>query len=125
MKARPREEVNKAVNQAYKDVLFLFFLHQQVNGKLLQEERYYWTKWLLLNNELYSLLKERALYQQMRWNRIKVDLEMPYPLDTETAAAIEAVKDHHVSTWEMLEEGDDVGGWLTESFLAEGQNRLA
>ena len=124
LKARPREEVNKAVNQAYKDVLFLFFLHQQVNGKLLQEEPYYWTKWLLLNNELYSLLKERALYQQMRWNRIKADLEMPYPLDTETAAAIEAVKDHHVITWEMLEEGDDVGGWLTESFLAEGKTAL-
>ena len=39
---QPREEINKAVNQGYKDVLFLFYLHQQVNGKLLSESRYYW-----------------------------------------------------------------------------------
>lgn len=67
-----------AGNQAYKEVLPLFFLHQQVNGKLLTEERYYWTKWLLLNNGLDSMLKEQPLYRQMRWNRIKVKLEMPY-----------------------------------------------
>ena len=36
---RPREEIGKAVNQGYKDVLFLFYLHQQVNGKLLSECR--------------------------------------------------------------------------------------
>ena len=77
LKGQPREEINKAVRKVYRDVLFLFFLHQQVNGKLLTEERYYWTKWQLLNNELYSLLKEQALYRQMRWNRIKVGLEMP------------------------------------------------
>ena len=41
LKGKPREEINKAVRQAYKDVLFLFFLHQQVNGKLLSEDRYY------------------------------------------------------------------------------------
>ncbi len=45
---RPREEINKAVNQGYKDVLFLFYLHQRVNGKLLSENRYYWTRWLML-----------------------------------------------------------------------------
>ena len=40
-KGPPREEVDRAVLQAYKDVLFLFFLHQRVNGKLVIEERYY------------------------------------------------------------------------------------
>ena len=30
LKGRPREEIDKAVRQAYKDVLFLFFLHQRV-----------------------------------------------------------------------------------------------
>ena len=124
LKGQPREEINKAVRKVYRDVLFLFFLHQQVNGKLLTEERYYWTKWQLLNNELYSLLKEQALYRQMRWNRIKVGLEMPYPLDAETAAAFEAAKQHHVMTWEMLEESGDIGQWVTESFLPEGKTAL-
>ena len=30
LKGRPREEIDKAVRQAYKDVLFLFFLHQRI-----------------------------------------------------------------------------------------------
>ena len=33
------EEIDRAVYQARKDVLFLFFLHQRVNGKLISEER--------------------------------------------------------------------------------------
>ena len=34
----------------------------------------------------------------MRWNRIRVGMEMPYPLDSETAAAVEEAKRHHVLT---------------------------
>ncbi len=49
---QPREEINKAVNQAYKDVLFLFYLHQQVNGKLLAEIQYYWSRVTMLSKEL-------------------------------------------------------------------------
>ena len=58
LKGRPREEIDKAVRQAYKDVLFLFFLHQQVNGKLFTEERYYWTQARFLIAELKSLMRE-------------------------------------------------------------------
>ena len=122
--SRPREEINKAVNQAYKDVLFLFYLHQQVNGKLLSEIRYYWTKYLMLSKELKSLLREKEQNRQMRWNRVRVEMEMPYPLDAETAAAIEAAKQHHVITWEVLEEGDDIGEWVRDSFVAEGKTLL-
>ena len=39
-------------------------------------------------------------------------------LDAETA------KQHHVLTWEMVEESDDTGQWLTESFLSEGKTAL-
>lgn len=49
---------------------------------------------------------------------------MPYPLDTETAAAIEAAKQHHVLTWEVLEDGDDLGKWVRESFVANGKTAL-
>ena len=124
LKGNPREEINKAVRQSHKDVLFLFFLHQQVNGKLLSENRYYWTRWLLLSKELKSLLREQALDRQMRWNRIKVGLEMPYPLDQETAAAVEAAKQHHVLTWEVLEDGDELNQWVFESFVAKGKTAL-
>ena len=49
---------------------------------------------------------------------------MPYPLDSETAAVVEAAKQHHVLTWEVLEEGDDLGQWVKESFLAAGKTAL-
>ena len=45
-------------------------------------------------------------------------------LDSETAAAVEAAKQHYVMTWELLEEGDDLGQWLLESFLAKGNTAL-
>ena len=74
--------------------------------------------------ELKSLLREQALGRRMRWNEIRVGIETPYPLDSETAAAVEAAKQHHVMTWELLEEGDDLGQWLLESFLAKGNTAL-
>ena len=124
LKGHPREEIDKAVRQAYKDVLFLFFLHQQVNRKLISEERYFWTQGRFLIAELKSLLREQALGRRMRCNEIRVGIETPYPLDSETAAAVEAAKQHYVMTWELLEEGDDLGQWLLESFLAKGNTAL-
>ena len=124
LKGHRREEIDKAVRQAYKDVLFLFFLHQQVNRKLISEERYFWTQGRFLIAELKSLLREQALGRRMRWNEIRVGIETPYPLDSETAAAVEAAKQHYVMTWELLEEGDDLGQWLLESFLAKGNTAL-
>ena len=124
LKGHTREEIDKAVRQAYKDVLFLFFLHQQVNRKLISEERYFWTQGRFLIAELKSLLREQALGRRMRWNQIRVGIETPYPLDSETAAAVEAAKQHYVMTWELLEEGDDLGQWLLESFLAKGNTAL-
>ena len=124
LKGQPREDINRAISQAHRDVLFLFFLHQQINGKLATEWRYYWTRLLLLSRELKSLLREQAQDRKMRWSQIRVGMDMPYPLDSETAAAIEAAKSHHVLTWEILEEGDEIGQWLRESFLAKGRTAL-
>ena len=39
LKGQPREDINRAISQAHRDVLFLFFLHQQINGKLATEWR--------------------------------------------------------------------------------------
>ena len=124
LKGQLREDINRAISQAHRDVLFLFFLHQQINGKLATEWRYYWTRLLLLSRELKSLLREQAQDRKMRWSQIRVGMDMPYPLDSETAAAIEAAKSHHVLTWEILEEGDEIGQWVRESFLAKGRTAL-
>ena len=60
----------------------------------------------------------------MRWNKVRVELEMPYPLDAETAGAVETAKQHYVMTWEMLEESDDLGVSVTESFVSQGKTAL-
>ena len=124
LKGKPREEISRAIRQAYKDVLFLFYLHQQVNSKLITEERYFWTRGMLMIAELKLLLREQALDRRMRWTWIRVEIEMPYPPDSEAAAAIEAAKQHHVSTWEVLEEGNELGQWMTDSFVAIGKTTL-
>ena len=76
LKGKPRDEINKAVQQVRKDVLFLFFLHQQVNGKLLSENRYYWTRFQLLSKELRFLLREQSLDRRMRWNRSRAEMQI-------------------------------------------------
>jgi len=124
LKGKPREEIDRAVRQAHRDVLFLFCLHQRVNGRLVSEERHYWSQGMLLTNMLGSLLREQDLDHQMRWNQIRAEMQMPYPLDPETAAAIDAAKRHHVLTWEVLEEGDNIGEWVRESYVAKGKTPL-
>ena len=38
MKGRPRQEVDKAIRSAVRYTIFLFHLHQQVNGKLMEKQ---------------------------------------------------------------------------------------
>ncbi|HZA25943.1 MAG TPA: hypothetical protein VFA32_25690, partial [Dehalococcoidia bacterium] len=124
MKARPRQEVARVARQAIRDVLFLFHLHQQVNRKFMEEDRHFWTRALLLSVELDALRRERSLRDQMTWNWFRVGMELPYPLDPETAAAVDAAKEHHVMTWELLEEGEEITGWVEDYFLAQAKPDL-
>jgi hypothetical protein len=124
MKGRPKQEVGRVVRQAIRDVLFLFHLHQQVNRRFMEEDRHFWTKALLLSTELDVLRRERSLRDQMTWNWFRVGLELHYPLDPETAAAVGAMKEHYVLTWDVLEEGDDITGWVREYFVEQGKAAL-
>jgi hypothetical protein len=124
MKGRPKPAVARTVRQAIRDVLFLFHLHQQVNQKFMEEDRHYWTRALLLSVELDALRRERFLRDQMTWNWFRVGMELPYPLDSETVATVEAVKEHYVLTWELLEEGDQITGWVQDYSLAQGKPEL-
>jgi hypothetical protein len=51
-------------------------------------------------------------------------MELPYPLDSDTAAAVDAVKEHYVLTWDLLEEVDDITTWVREYFAAQGKPEL-
>ena len=79
---------------------------------------------MLLATKLNASLREQTLDDQIRWNRVRAEMRMPYPVDEDTAEAIEAAKQHHVLTWEVLEESDDLGEWVRDSFVAEGKTLL-
>jgi hypothetical protein len=59
----------------------------------------------------------------MTWGWFRVGLNLPYPLDADTASAVEAAQ-QHVLTWESLEDGEDIYQWVLDSFLAEGKTAL-
>ena len=124
LKGKPKEEIDQALRRADLDVLFLFFLHQQANGRLAERERYFATLSLMLTTGLSALVREHIHNDRAQWNRLMVGLNMPYPLDPETAAAVDAAIQNHLITWEALEESDEVAGWVTDSFVAEGKTEL-
>jgi hypothetical protein len=124
MKGRSKQEIARVARQAIRDVLFLFHLHQRVNQKFMEEDRHYWTRALLLSTELDALRRERSLRDQMTWSWFRVGLELPYPLDPMTAAAVDALKEHYVLTWDLLEEGDEISGWVVDYFIAQGKTAL-
>ncbi len=116
--------INQALRRADLDVLFLFHLHQQSNCRLAEKERYFASHSLMLAQELSALVRERINNARARHNRMMVGLNLPYPLNPETAAAVDAAIQNHVIPWETLEESDDVAGWVTDSFVAEGKTEL-
>ena len=52
-------------------------------------------------------------------------LRMPNPLDPETAQALDAAIRNHLFSWEDLGESDELAGWATDSFPAEGKTELS
>ena len=96
MKGEPPDLIRRRVRQALRDVLFLFHLHQQVNRTFLEQERCFWAQGLALATGLNAMMRERNLRDQMQWNAMRVSMELPYPVDQETAAAIDAAKEHFV-----------------------------
>ena len=124
LKGRPKEEINRAQHQADLDVLFLFHLHQQANSRLAERDRYFATRSLLLVQQLSALVRENFHNGQAQHSRMMVGLNLPYSLDPETAAAVDAAIENHLIPWEALEESDDVAGWVTDSLVAEGKTEL-
>ncbi len=124
LKGKPRSIIDRAQRQVDLDVLFLFYLHQQANGRLAEKSRYFASHSLMLAQQINALVRERITNDQALWNRMMVGLNMPYPLDPETATAVDAAIQNHLIPWEALEQSDDVTGWVTDSFVAEGKTEL-
>ena len=124
LKGKPREEINRAMGRADLDVLFLFFLHRQANSRVAEKDRYFATYSLMLAQQLSALMREHIHNDRALGNRMMVGLRMPYPQDPETAAVVDAGIHNHLIPWEVLEESDELAGWVIDSFLAEKNPEL-
>jgi hypothetical protein len=124
MKGMPKEDVANAVREAVRDVIFLFHLHQGVNRYFREEQRVLSLQLLLLATELDVLLRDRAISSSMMVALGQFSRELPYPLDPEVGAAVEAAVQRHVISWEQLEEGGYIEEWVKKAYVEEGKTEL-
>ncbi len=124
MKGRPRDVVEQAVRQAVLDILFLYYLHSHVNQKAALNQPVWDLKLAVLAEQLSGMLREQEALRDRRLLAMQFSLEMPYPLDRNTAACVEAAIRRHVTTWQQLEEDGELEGWLLEHLIGQGATEL-
>jgi len=124
MKGQPQQVVENAVHRAGRDACFLVKLQQQVNGYQMTEERV----WSIVFAYLESSL--RAIAWQNSYLRLRRDMPamysrmIPYPLDSETAAAVKAAIRNDVTIWEDFENGDKLDEWFYTHLLDQGGREI-
>ncbi len=122
MKGRPRGEVEQAVRQAVLDILFLYYLHSHVNQRAALNQPVWDLKLAVLAEQRSGMLREQDALRNRRLLAMQLSLEIPYPLDRDTAASVEAAIRHHVTTWQQLEE--EIEGWVLEHLIQQGATEL-
>jgi hypothetical protein len=72
----------------------------------------------------------RAITWQNSYLRLRSDMPamysrvIPYPLDSETAAAVKAAIQNDVTTWEDFEHGDKLDEWFYQYLLDRGEKEI-
>jgi len=128
MKGHPEEIVQADVRRAVRDVYFLVHLHLRVNQEVMLEKRAWNLKKAVLAERLIRIMNQHSSARHERYmaNYMaeRVNREMPYPLDTETADAVQAAIRHNVTTWEELEEDGQIEDWLNDHLVSQGATEL-
>ena len=65
LKGQPKEEINRAVRQAWRDVLLLFHLHQQANRVVSFELNHRRSRTLVLITGLKGMMREQDLERKL------------------------------------------------------------
>jgi hypothetical protein len=71
MKGGSRQEISIGVRQAVRDVLYLFHLHQQVNGKVMEEQKAFLYRLRWLRAEL-GRLRYQKMVRQASHSRVHI-----------------------------------------------------
>jgi hypothetical protein len=90
MKGEPWELVQEATQQAVRDALFLYGLHQSLNVRVFEDLERLWRAEATLVKDLHELFRVRAFSDEVLRTCRYISSETPYAIDTATAAAWEA-----------------------------------
>jgi len=124
MKGQPQREVEQAVYRAVKDVYFLVNLRNQVNGYVATEDRIWNLMFVALEGNLRAIMRENHYKFRLSNLSSLYSHEIPYPVDSETAGAVNAAIRNHVTTWDQLEEDNTLEEWFCQYLLNQGEKEI-
>jgi hypothetical protein len=123
-KGQPRPVVAQALRHPLRDMYFLYHLHVNANAWIAaNEEIWHWRR-VALSERLQAMRVEDAFRTIIGHAAMTVSMDMPYPVDPTTAAAVEAAIKHHVSTWDQLGEDGTVATWVFHHLVQQGATEI-
>ena len=122
--AKDAQAIQRAVDQAEKDVTFLFKLTSVAGEVWHEHERPLALGIMLLAERLGRLSDARSRAFAAAEARHKLCERLPYPLDHDTAKAVEAALRHRVVTWAQFDEDGYLQDWVGGAYEHEGKQRL-
>ena len=122
--AKDAQATRQAVDQAEKDVTFLFKLTSVAGEVWHEHERPLALGIMLLAEQFGRLSDARSRAFDAAEARHKLCQRLPYPLDHDTARAVEAALRHRVVTWAQFEEDGCLQDWVDGAYEHEGKQRL-
>jgi len=121
MKGQDREAIERAVHLSCRDADFLVMLVIEANKAILSNSRADTLQACLLAEQIKGILELDSVSNEMRriWTFL---METAYPLDQDTAAAIDAVNRYQVDAKDTIEEA--TGDWILSYFVDQGKTAL-
>ena len=123
--AKDAQAIQRAVDQAEKDVTFLFKLTSVAGEVWHEHERPLALGIMLLAEPLGRLSDARSRAFDAAEARHKLCERLPYPLDHDTARAVEAALRHRVVTWAQFDEDGYLQDWVVGAYEQEGEQSVA
>ncbi len=119
MHGMPSDAIERHVREAVREVVFLWHLHCKLNDRIDAELRVLRPLVALLASNLgYRMLDHRRRSDAARaWLRASRDF--PYPLDAQTAAAVDAAIAHQVQSWNYLRNAETIDGRVYDNLGTE------
>ena len=106
MKGMPSDAIEERVREAVRDVLFLWYLYLKLNDRIEVGLRVAQPTIAWLYREYRHILLYRQLSDASR--------DFPYPVDPQTAAAVDAALANQVQSWASLGDASTIVDWPYE-----------